>query len=210
MKIRNLFHLRSYLTEKNKCFIPLCRAHCCADAPLPEPWVNSDGRLALRVREPYSAFNVGRNEAIDNYDSIMFNTRPVPLISTGIATKQNNATKEMEYVGTRYFFDRQLAEALGMKNQQEAIDKLMEFEANKVYNYCPFLNEQGRCVVYDRRPRICREFGNDFVRPINHCHDKSSKLDIIKFYLKELTPKKMFIFYKNRAINLFKKAQPAG
>ena len=210
MKVRDVFHLRPYLTEKTKCFIPLCKAHCCADVPLPEHWVNNNGRFELRAREVYSAVNVGKNEAKDNYNSIIFNTRPIPLVIVGIETRINEVTKEMEYAGHRYYYDRRLAEALGGMSPQEATDKLLAMEAQKIYNYCPFLDEHGRCVCYPDRSRLCREFGNVFPgREINYCKDKCSRLDIIKFYLKELTLRKMFLFYKNLILNALRKPQPA-
>lgn len=37
-------------------------------------------------------------------------------------------------------------------------------------NYCPFLDDDGRCAVYDQRPLVCRQFGHwsrkDFARNI--------------------------------------------
>lgn len=53
-------------------------------------------------------------------------------------------------------------------------------------NFCPFLNAQHRCNVYENRPPICRSFGS----PDGHeCDLMMTKAEIRKFKLKTFLKK---------------------
>ena len=76
---------------------------------------------------------------------------------------------------------------------------------NQFDNYCPFITEYAKCSVYKDRPPICREFGTMPDRQ-NRCHEKVSRLDIAKYYVKDFLN-----FYwniiksvKNKITNVFK------
>ena len=157
----------------------------------------------FQARRVYYSVNIGKNSPGDPYNSVIYNTRPIPLVCIGHEASSGE---------TAFHFNKEFAKALGIKSQDDAVKQLMEYEAQKVYNYCPFLNVYGKCEVYKRRPPICREFGT-VPTPINHCLDKSSRFDIIKFYLKanlkEMTPKKVFVFYRDLILNVFRKPKNA-
>jgi Fe-S-cluster containining protein len=195
MKIRNIFHLKSYLFEKDQCFIPKCKAKCCANAPLPEGF--AEKMKGCASRDIYYAVNIGKNDSRDSFNSVIFNTRPLPLVPIGHASKSSDML---------YHFNEKFAKELGIKSRDEAVKRLMELEAQGGYNYCPFLNEYGRCQVYAGRPPICREFGT---APgiINICPDKASRWEIIKYNLKDISFKDFILFYKNLIANAFKKLQ---
>lgn len=177
--MKGLSKIKSYLFTPNKCFIPICKARCCGDAPLPEDFAS---RYKNKIqRDIYGAAYIGHNDITDNYNSVVYNTRPIPLLLIGHAGKGNEA----------YFFDKKLAKQLNM-SQDDAVKYLQAMEANEQYNYCPFLNAYGRCSVYDHRPPICREFGTSPLK-INHCSRKSSRWDIIKFAAKEWSLKRFIL-----------------
>lgn len=195
MKLKNILHLKSYMSEKDLCFIPRCKARCCANAPLPEGFAEKMRGCARR--DVYYSVNIGKNDSRDPFNSVIHNTRPSPLVLVGLDSKSGD---------TIYHFNQKFAKQLGIKTKDEAVQQLKDFEAQQVYNYCPFLNEYGRCQVYESRPPICREFGT---APglINVCRDKSSRWDIIKYNAKNFTFKDFFLFYKEQIANLFKKFQ---
>ncbi|MBQ8460443.1 YkgJ family cysteine cluster protein [bacterium] len=188
--------LKSYIFTPNRCFIPRCKARCCADAPLPEGYAQKVEGFAYR--KVYNAVNIGENTPGEGYNSIVYNTRPVPLIMIGHAGGGKHV----------YYYDKKMAQKMGVKNMEEAQKALLSMEAQERYNYCPFLNEQGRCRVYPMRPPICREFGTSPL-PINYCHQKSSRYDIFMFYAKQFSPSKIFNFYKNLIISSLKRTQEA-
>lgn len=188
MKI--LLKVKLYLFEPRECFIPRCKARCCADASLPEGYAQQVEGFACR--KIYNAVNIGKNDPSDNYNSIVYNTRPLPLTLIGHAGRGKHA----------YFFDKKMAKEMNI-SAEEAKAMLQSFEAQEVYNYCPFLNEQGRCRVYPMRPPICREFGTSPL-PINHCSRKSSRYDKFKYYSKEI-----FKYYRDLIFKPFRKAQKA-
>lgn len=188
--IRNI---KSYLFAQTECFIPRCKARCCGDAPLPEGFAEQVGSLAYR--KVYGAVNIGVNSPNDNYNSIVYNTRPVPLVLVGHANAGGHV----------YYFDEKLAKKMKISKEQ-ATEKLKAMEAQEVYNYCPFLNSRGRCNVYSMRPPICREFGSSPL-PIDYCPRKSSRYDKFIFYAKMFSPKKIFLFYKDLIMQLFRKPQ---
>lgn len=188
MKIKKLLPFNSYLTEKNRCFIPRCKAKCCANAPLPEGF--AEKMQGCASRDVYYSINIGRNDPRDPFNSVIYNTRELPLVPIGHDTKSG---------AMLYHYNAKFAKELGIKTQDEAVQKLKGLEAQGYYNYCPFLNNSGRCQVYAGRPPICREFGSS-PTPINYCPDKSSKYDIFKFYAKDI-----FLFYKNQVISIFRK-----
>lgn len=55
-------------------------------------------------------------------------------------------------------------------------------------NYCPFITDYARCSVYKERPPICKDYGSAPGKE-NVCPEKSSRLQILKFYLKSLISK---------------------
>ena len=170
MKILNKFN--QYLKSPTKCFIPRCKAHCCIDAPLPEDFVN---RFQSRIqRRIYSGLNIGINDPKDTYNSIVYNTRPIGIVDIDRTTGEK-----------LYGISKETMEELQLKSMEDIKKLLNEYEAKKIYNYCPFITDYGKCSVYEHRPPICREFGTS-VAKVDRCPEKSSRLDIIKFLIKEI------------------------
>lgn len=161
-----------YFNTPTKCFIPKCRARCCIDAPLPEGFLE---RFNSRIQRPiYSGLNIGINDPKDNFNSIVYNTRPIQLINI-----DRNTGKKI------YGISKDMLDELQVRSMDDINTLLNNYEAQKIYNYCPFITDYGRCAVYEHRPPICREFGTSFAK-VDLCPDKSSRFDIIKFYLAQL------------------------
>ena len=175
MKIKQ--KVTTYFTEPSKCIIAKCKARCCQDAPLPEDFLPKYPQ-ELR-RNIYSAVNIGRNDPRDTYNSIIYNTTPNPVQLVGFD----------QYGNKIMGIPQKVMEELQIKSREQ-VKALIE-DAKNYRNYCPFLTDFGRCNVYEKRPPICRDFGT-LPDKINQCPDKSSRLDIIKFYVKDF-----YEFYKN-------------
>ena len=162
----------NYFKSPTKCFIPKCRARCCVDAPLPEGFVE---RFESRVQRPiYSGLNIGINDPKDNFKSIVYNTRPIQLLNI-----DRNTGKKT------YGISKEMLDELQVKSMEDVYNLLNQYEAKKIYNYCPFITDYGRCAVYEHRPPICREFGSSFAK-VDICPEKSSRKDIIKFYFAQV------------------------
>ena len=179
MKIKQ--KITTYLTEPSKCFIAKCKARCCQDAPLPEDFL-AQYPQELR-RNIYSAVNIGRNDPRDTYNSVIYNTTPNPVQLVGFD----------QYGNKIMGIPQKVMEELQIKSTEQ-IKALIE-DAKNYRNYCPFLTDIGRCNVYEKRPPICRDFGT-LPDKINQCPEKASRLEIIKFYVKDF-----YEFYKNLAVN---------
>ena len=183
MKIKQ--KVTTYFTEPSKCFIAKCKARCCQDAPLPEDFLAQYPK-ELR-RNIYSAVNIGRNDPRDTYNSVIYNTTPNPVQLVGFDQEGH------KIVG----IPQKVMEELEI-NSMEQVKALIE-DAKNYRNYCPFLTDYGRCNVYEKRPPICRDFGT-LPDKINQCPEKASRLEIIKFYVKDF-----YEFYKNLAVNTTQK-----
>lgn len=165
-----LTKLKAYLTEPSKCFIPKCKAHCCINAPLPEDFLPKHQDKIQR--QIFGSFNMGVNDLRDTYNSIIYSTRPIIFIGYDTEGKML-ATISPEMV-----------EKLNIQSMEDVNRLLNEYEARKIYNYCPFIQSDARCSVYSERPPICREFGT---KPgdINKCPEKSSRLEVAKYKIKD-------------------------
>ncbi len=162
--------IRAYLNTPAKCFIPRCKARCCIDAPLPEGFLD---KFQGRIQRPiYRAVNIGQNDPRDTFNSVIYNTTPNPVQLIGFDQNGN------KLVG----IPREVLNELNIKSMEQVKELLNDY--GKYKNYCPFITTYGRCSVYEHRPSICREFGSSPLK-IDHCPDKSSRLDIIKFHVKE-------------------------
>ena len=179
MKIKQ--KVTTYFTEPSKCFIAKCKARCCQDAPLPEDFL-AQYPQELR-RNIYSAVNIGRNDPRDTYNSVIYNTTPNPVQLVGFD----------QYGNKIMGIPQKVMEELQIKSTEQ-IKALIE-DAKNYRNYCPFLTDIGRCNVYKNRPPICRDFGT-LPDKINQCPEKASRLEIIKFYVRDF-----YEFYKNLAVN---------
>ena len=175
----------TYFTEPSKCFINKCHARCCQDAPLPEDFLAQYPK-ELR-RNIYSAVNIGRNDPRDTYNSVIYNTTPNPVQLVGFD----------QYGNKIMGIPQKVMEELEIKSMEQ-VKALIE-DAKNYRNYCPFLTDYGRCNVYEKRPPICRDFGT-LPDKINQCPEKASRLEIIKFYVKDF-----YEFYKNLAVNTTQK-----
>lgn len=162
--------LKTYLTEPSKCFVQRCKARCCTNVPLPEDFLPSHTEKIQR--KIYSGINIGHNDPRDTYNSVIYNTTQNPIQLIGV-DQNGNAV-----VG----IPPKVIEELQIKSMEQ-IQALMA-NYNQYENYCPYITTKARCSIYEQRPPICREFGTD-PAPINHCHEKSSRLDIAKFYIKD-------------------------
>ena len=188
MKIRQ--KVITYFTEPSKCFIIKCKARCCQNAPLPEDFLPKYPDK-LR-RDIYSAVNIGRNDPRDTYNSIIYNTTPNPVQLVGFDQYGNQLMGIPQHV----------MEDLQIKSMEQ-VKALIE-DSKNYKNYCPFLTDIGRCNVYENRPPICREFGT-LPDKINQCPDKSSRLDIANFYMRDFCKfyKNLFIDVKQKFLGLF-------
>lgn len=165
-----LTKLKSYLTEPSKCFIPKCKAHCCINAPLPEDFLpRHQENIQRRI---FGSFNMGVNDPRDTYNSIIYSTRPIIFIGYDTEGKML-ATISPEMV-----------EKLNIQSMEDVNRLLNEYEARKIYNYCPFIQSDARCSVYSERPPICREFGTE-PGDINKCPEKASRLEVAKYKIKD-------------------------
>ncbi len=170
MKIYN--KITRYFKNPDKCFIPKCRARCCVNAPLPEGFIE---KFQSRIQRPvYGGLNIGVNDPKDNFNSIVYSTRPIQIVHI------NRDTGEK-----LYGISKEMMEQLELKSMDDIYNLLNRYEAQKIYNYCPFITEKARCSVYEHRPPICREFGSSPAKA-DICPDKSSRLDIIKFIFSEI------------------------
>lgn len=161
--------IKSYLNSPAKCFIPKCKAHCCINAPLPEDFLP---RFKSRIQRPiYSGINIGQNDPRDTFNSIIYNTTPNPIQVVGFDQNGNRLMGIPEETLKKL-------QIKSMEQVQALMEKYKDFK-----NYCPFITDYARCSVYEFRPSICREFGSTPLK-IDRCPDKSSRMDIIKFHLK--------------------------
>ncbi len=183
--------LKSYFFEKNRCFIPRCKAVCCTNAPLPDGFLSKHSNKIMRY--VYSAVNIGHNDYRDNFDSIIYNTTPSPIQLVGFD----------QYGNKLMGIPKEKMKELQIQSMEQVKELIKESE--KYPNYCPFITEYARCNVYEERPVICREFGT-LTDKLNVCPEKSSKSDVIKYFLKDICDfKGYYNFYKTAFINLFKK-----
>ena len=163
----------NYLKSPTQCYIPKCKAHCCIDVPLPEGFVE---RFQSRIQSPiYGGLNIGVNDPKDTYNSIVYSTRPIQIVNI------NRQTGEKIYG-----ISKEMMEAMNLKSMEDVNELLRQYEAKKIYNYCPFITDNARCSVYNHRPSICREFGSSPAK-VDICPEKSSRLDIIKFVYSEIS-----------------------
>ncbi len=161
--------IRNYILSPTKCFIPKCEAKCCINAPLPEDFLP---KFESRIqRQIYSGINIGQNDPRDTFNSIIYNTTPNPIQIVGFDQYGN------KIMGV----PKRLMEQLQIKSMEQIQELMQRYEDFK--NYCPFITDYGRCSVYEHRPPICREFGTAPGK-INICPEKSSRLEIIEFHLK--------------------------
>lgn len=160
-----IYNLKTYLTTPSKCYIPKCKAICCADAPLPVDFLPKHKDKIQR--NIYNITNIGRNDPKDTYDSVLFNTTGNPIQLLGVDQYGN------KIVG----IPKEIMEKMQIKSMEE-IEALMD-SYKKYPNYCPFITDYGRCNVYQQRPPICKEFGTD-PNPINKCPEKATPLEVFK------------------------------
>ncbi len=167
MKIKNL---KTYLTNPEKCFIPKCRARCCANVPLPENFLQKHKDNIQR--EIFGSFNMGINDPKDTYNSIIYSTRPIIFI--GYDQKGNMLAT----------ISPEMLKKLNIQSMEDVHRLLNEYESKKIYNYCPFIQNDAKCSIYSERAPICREFGTAPGKE-NICPDKASRLEIIKYKVKD-------------------------
>ena len=190
-------NLKTYLNKPYKCYIPKCRSKCCINAPLPEDFLPKHKDKIQR--QIFGAFNMGQNDIRDTYNSVIYSTRPIIFIGYDTDGKMLCGISP------------EVAKKLQLKNMDDVHNLLAEYEAKKIYNYCPFIKSDASCSVYNDRPPICKEFGT-MPGKINECPEKASRLDILKFNLKsffEVEVKAPFKFMcemlKNKITSLIKK-----
>ena len=177
--------LQNYMNKPSKCFIPKCKAICCANAPLPENFLpNNKDKV---VRDVYAAINIGLNDINDTYNSVLYKTVPDPIQFIGFDQNGNKLATISKEIIQRF-------ELKSMEEVQEFHDKYSKYP-----NYCPFLTDRGRCDVYTKRPPICREFGTKIEDRRNVCPDKASRKEIIKYHVKGYLE-----FYKDIIKSIFK------
>lgn len=177
--------IKTYLNSPSKCFIPKCKAHCCINAPLPAKWVKANQESFQR--SVFGATFIGKSSHYDNDYSYVYNTRPIQYVGHSEDGK------------ALYGIPKETLDELQIKSMEDIETLLKQYDG--VENYCPFITPYARCSVYEKRPRICREFGT-LTDKDSICPEKSSRKDIVKFYMNEMFNFKNF--YKRVKI-LFKK-----
>lgn len=166
--------LKTYFNAPSRCFIPKCKAVCCTNAPLPEDFLQKHVKNVQR--RIYSGINIGLNDPRDTFNSVVYNTTTNPIQLIGV--NQN---------GERIAgIPPEMVKKLQIKSMEQ-IQQLMD-SYNPSDNYCPFITDYARCSVYKERPPICKDYGSAPGKE-NVCPEKSSRLQILKFYLKSLISK---------------------
>ncbi len=169
INIMKLSKLKTYLTAPTKCFVQKCKARCCINVPLPEGFLPKHKEKIQR--QVFGGFNMGINDPKDTYNSIIYSTRPI--IFMGYDVNGNSiATISPEMI-----------EKLNIHSMEDVQRLLNEYEARKIYNYCPFIQNDARCSIYSERAPICKEFGTAPGKE-NICPEKSSRLEIAKYKVK--------------------------
>lgn len=176
MKITNI---KAYFTKPSKCFIPKCKSHCCINAPLPEDFLPKHKDKIQR--QIFGGFNLGQNDFRDSYNSIVYSTRPVIYMGHDVDGNMI-ATIRPEIMAQ-----------LELKSVEDINRYVEELEARQIYNYCPFIKSDASCSVYSERPPICREFGTAPGK-INECPDKASRLEILKYKVKNFCEFQKYVF----------------
>lgn len=180
-----LNNIKSYLKTPTKCYIPICKAKCCTNAPLPEDFLPKfEGRIQRQI---YSAVNIGQNDPRDTFNSIIYNTTQNPIQVVGRDQHGNSV----------FSIPKKVIEELNIKSMEQIQDLLKKYDGFE--NYCPFITDFGKCSVYAHRPHICREFGTAPGK-INWCPEKSSRLDVLKFHARAFVD-----FYVDLFKSVFKK-----
>lgn len=169
INIMKLNKIKSYLTAPTKCFVEKCKARCCINVPLPEGFLPKHEEKVQR--QIFGGFNMGINDPKDTYNSIIYSTRPI--IFMGYDTEGN-------MIAT---IPPKILKELNIQSMEDVHKLLNEYEAKKIYNYCPFIQDDARCSIYTKRPPICREFGTAPGKE-NICPDKVSRLEIAKYKIK--------------------------
>ncbi|MBD5403208.1 hypothetical protein HDR58_10510 [bacterium] len=170
MNMMKITNLKTYFTKPSKCFIPKCKSHCCINAPLPEDFLPK--HTDKIQRQIWGGFNMGQNDLLDSYNSVIYSTRPV--IFMGYDQNGNMLAT----------INPKVMAELQLKNMDDVHNFIKDLDSRKILNYCPFIKSDASCSVYSERPPICREFGTAPGKK-NECPDKSSRLEIIKFKLKD-------------------------
>ena len=116
---------------KRHCWIPKCKARCCANAPLPKHYID---HLSIRSKAVRKIFGVIPAPPNNHYceNAVIPITKPMEnyVVKTG-RTKDGRTIWELH-----------------------TDDVFSDAE-----NYCPFINERARCNIYKQRPPVCRDFG---------------------------------------------------
>jgi len=161
--------LKSYLTTPSKCYIQKCKARCCVNAPLPDGFLEKNKESIQR--QIFSGVNIGHNNDYDEFESIVYSTRPIIYMGTDKNGKS--------LVG----IPKEILDRLNLKNLHEVEAFVKSYD--DVLNYCPFINIYGRCSVYSRRPKICRDFGT-LTDKLDICPEKVTPLEVYKGTLKTM------------------------
>ena len=114
------------------CYIPHCHARCCSSAPIPDLFL----KFVKPEKQVRKVFMTIPAPQYNDYcrDAVIPITKPVDKL-----IKPSGKTKD-----GRKVFELDLTKVLNSED-----------------NFCPYLTEIGRCNVYDSRPKVCRDFGND-------------------------------------------------
>lgn len=141
MKIQNLhLKLKNYAIKKydnifNKpkyCYLPHCHARCCSSAPIPDLFLKFV-KPEKQVRKIFMTVPAPQTNPYCK-DAVIPITKPLDKL-----IKPSGKTKD-----GRKVFELDLAKVLNAED-----------------NFCPYLTDYGRCNIYDFRPKVCRDFGND-------------------------------------------------
>lgn len=191
MDMKVLSKLQNYINKPTKCFIPKCKAICCANAPLPEKFLPANKDKI--VRPIYGAINIGVNDVFkDTFNSVIYKTTPDPIQFIGHDANGNKLAT----------ISKEMIERFELKSMEEI--QALHDKYSKYPNYCPFLTENGRCDVYEKRPPICQEFGTKMEDTRNICPDKASRKDIVKYHVNGF-----FEFLGDVVKSIFKPSQKA-
>ena len=132
MMIRNNYtNYSSPNFEKKYCWIPKCKARCCANAPLPKHYIEHSNIRNKALRKIFGVIPAPNNNPYCK-DAVIPITQPL----------------EKYVIKTNKTLDGKTVWELHTDNVFSDAE-----------NYCPFIDEYARCNIYKQRPPVCRDFG---------------------------------------------------
>ena len=136
---------------KKYCLIPKCKARCCTNAPIPIRFLDN-----MRKYEQ------------DKFIWKIFATIPAPENNPYCRDAVIAVTRPLES------YPLKVQKINGKKVHVLDVNEIMKDEKN----YCPFITKHARCNIYEKRPKVCRDFGVGSF----YCDDQVTLKEYLKYY----------------------------